>query len=108
MAEEEFNRLALFAKQAAIAVKNLHLVTQVEKLNNQLEAQNVFTKRSGLSTTLMRSFAMEASAGRSTSTGLNSTFADDNGLEMLRTLVGKRVKIVNPCGLIRDSLKAKK
>ena len=42
MSDEEFDRLALFANQAAIAIKNAHLVTEVENLKNQLKAENVY------------------------------------------------------------------
>ena len=42
MSDEEFDRLALFANQAAIAIKNAQLVTEVENLKNQLKAENVY------------------------------------------------------------------
>ena len=42
MKDEEFEHLALFANQAAIAIKNAQLVTEVERLKNQLEAENIY------------------------------------------------------------------
>jgi len=42
MSEEEFDRLALFANQAAIAIKNVQLFGEVERLKNQLKAENTY------------------------------------------------------------------
>lgn len=42
MTEEEFDLLAVFAHQAAIAIKNAQLFTEVERLKNQLEAENLY------------------------------------------------------------------
>jgi formate hydrogenlyase transcriptional activator len=40
MRQEEFDRLAVFANQAAIAIKNAQLFTEVEALKNRLQAEN--------------------------------------------------------------------
>jgi transcriptional regulator with GAF, ATPase, and Fis domain len=40
--EEEFDRLAVFAHQAAIAIKNAHLFAEVEALKNRLLAENQY------------------------------------------------------------------
>ena len=42
MSEEEFDLLAVFAHQAAIAIKNAQLFSEVERLKVQLEAENVY------------------------------------------------------------------
>ena len=42
--DEEFDRLAVFANQAAIAIKNAQLFEQVEHLKNQLKAENTYLK----------------------------------------------------------------
>lgn len=40
LSEEEFERLAVFANEAAIAIKNAQLFTEVEQLKNRLQAEN--------------------------------------------------------------------
>lgn len=42
LSEDELERLAPFANQAAIAIKNAQLFGEVEKLQKQLEAENVY------------------------------------------------------------------
>ena len=42
MHQDEFDRLAVFANQAAIAIKNAHLFAEVEALTNRLRAENVY------------------------------------------------------------------
>ncbi len=42
MGDDELERLALFANQAAIAIKNAQLVTEVARLKNQLEVENIY------------------------------------------------------------------
>ena len=42
MHQDEFDRLAVFANQAAIAIKNAHLFAEVEALTNRLQAENVY------------------------------------------------------------------
>ncbi len=44
MTQGEFDRLALFANQAAIAIKNAQLFSEVEHLKNQLQAENLYLK----------------------------------------------------------------
>lgn len=44
LSEEEFERLAIFANQAAIAIKNAQLFTEVAQLKNQLEAENLYLR----------------------------------------------------------------
>jgi transcriptional regulator with GAF, ATPase, and Fis domain len=44
MSEEEFERLAVFANQAAIAIKNAQLFTEVAQLKKQLEAENLYLR----------------------------------------------------------------
>ena len=44
MTQAEFDRLALFANQAAIAIKNAQLFSEVEHLKNQLQAENLYLK----------------------------------------------------------------
>ena len=44
MSEEEFERLAVFANQAAIAIKNAQLFTEVAQLKNRLEAENLYLR----------------------------------------------------------------
>jgi hypothetical protein len=39
---EEFDRLAVFAHQAAIAIKNAHLFAEVEALKTRLQAENIY------------------------------------------------------------------
>ena len=41
---EEFERLATFAHQAAIAIENAQLFTEVEQLTNRLQAENVYLR----------------------------------------------------------------
>jgi transcriptional regulator with GAF, ATPase, and Fis domain len=38
----EFDRLAIFANQAAIAIKNAQLFAEVEQLKNRLQAENIY------------------------------------------------------------------
>jgi formate hydrogenlyase transcriptional activator len=40
--EEEFERLAVFSHQAAVAVKNAQLFEEVQRLKNQLLAENIY------------------------------------------------------------------
>jgi len=42
MSQAEFDRLAVFANEAAIAIKNAQLFTEVEQLKNRLEADNLY------------------------------------------------------------------
>jgi transcriptional regulator with GAF, ATPase, and Fis domain len=44
LTEEEFERLAVFANQAAIAIKNAQLFTEVAQLKNRLEAENLYLR----------------------------------------------------------------
>lgn len=44
LSEEEFERLAIFANQAAIAIKNAQLFTEVAQLKNCLEAENLYLR----------------------------------------------------------------
>jgi transcriptional regulator with GAF, ATPase, and Fis domain len=44
LSEEEFERLAVFANQAAIAIKNAQLFTEVAQLKNRLEAENLYLR----------------------------------------------------------------
>ena len=44
LSEEEFERLAIFANQAAIAIKNAQLFTEVAQLKNRLEAENLYLR----------------------------------------------------------------
>jgi transcriptional regulator with GAF, ATPase, and Fis domain len=44
LSEEEFERLAVFANQAAIAIKNAQLYTEVEHLKNRLQAENLYLR----------------------------------------------------------------
>jgi formate hydrogenlyase transcriptional activator len=44
LSEEEFERLAAFANQAAIAIKNAQLFTEVAQLKNRLEAENLYLR----------------------------------------------------------------
>jgi len=44
LSEEEFERLAVFANQAAIAIKNAQLFTEVGQLKNRLEAENLYLR----------------------------------------------------------------
>ncbi|NOS82871.1 MAG: sigma 54-interacting transcriptional regulator [Nitrospira sp.] len=44
LSEEEFERLAVFANQAAIAIKNAQLFTEVEQLKSRLEAENLYLR----------------------------------------------------------------
>ena len=44
LSEEEFDRLAVFANQAAIAIKNAQLFTEVAQLKNRLEAENLYLR----------------------------------------------------------------
>jgi transcriptional regulator with GAF, ATPase, and Fis domain len=42
MHQDEFDRLAVFANQAAIAIQNAHLFAEVEALKDRLQAENVY------------------------------------------------------------------
>ena len=42
LSEEEFERLAVFANEAAIAIKNAQLFREVEQLKNRLQAENIY------------------------------------------------------------------
>ena len=44
LSEEEFERLAVFANEAAIAIKNAQLFTEVEQLKNRLQAENLYLR----------------------------------------------------------------
>lgn len=44
LSAEEFERIGLFAAQAAIAIKNAQLYSEVESLKNRLLAENVYLK----------------------------------------------------------------
>jgi len=44
LSEEEFDRLAVFANQAAIAIKNAQLFTEIAQLKKQLEAENLYLR----------------------------------------------------------------
>ncbi|MEP6891823.1 MAG: GAF domain-containing protein, partial [Nitrospirota bacterium] len=44
LSEEEFERLAVFANQAAIAIKNAQLFTEVAQLKTRLEAENLYLR----------------------------------------------------------------
>ncbi len=44
LSEAECQRLALFANQAAIAIKNAQLFAEVEQLTNRLQAENVYLR----------------------------------------------------------------
>ncbi|MDH4096850.1 MAG: sigma 54-interacting transcriptional regulator [Nitrospira sp.] len=44
LSEEEFERLAIFANQAAIAIKNAQLFTEVAQLTHRLEAENLYLR----------------------------------------------------------------
>lgn len=42
LTDEEFERLAVFAHEAAVAIKNAQLFTEVEQLKNRLQAENLY------------------------------------------------------------------
>ncbi len=44
LTEAEFNRLAVFAHEAAIAIKNAQLFAEVERLKNRLQAENLYLR----------------------------------------------------------------
>jgi len=44
LSNEELDRLAIFANQAAIAIKNAQLFTEVAQLKNRLEAENLYLR----------------------------------------------------------------
>ena len=44
LSEEEFERLAVFANEAAIAIKNAQLFMEVEQLKNRLQAENFYLR----------------------------------------------------------------
>jgi transcriptional regulator with GAF, ATPase, and Fis domain len=44
LSDEEFERLAIFANQAAIAIKNAMLFTEVAQLTHRLEAENLYLR----------------------------------------------------------------
>ena len=41
---EEFDRLAIFANEAAVAIKNAQLFAEVEQLKNRLQAENLYLR----------------------------------------------------------------
>jgi formate hydrogenlyase transcriptional activator len=42
LTEEEFDRLAVFANEAAVAIKNAQLFAEIEQLKNRLQAENLY------------------------------------------------------------------
>ncbi|MDH4085228.1 MAG: sigma 54-interacting transcriptional regulator [Nitrospira sp.] len=44
LSDEEFERLAIFANQAAVAIKNAQLFTEVAQLKTRLEAENLYLR----------------------------------------------------------------
>lgn len=44
LSEAEFDRLAVFANEAAVAIKNAQLFTEVEQLKNRLHAENLYLR----------------------------------------------------------------
>jgi len=44
LSEEEFERLAVFANQAAIAIRNAQLFAEVEELKNRLQEENLYLR----------------------------------------------------------------
>jgi transcriptional regulator with GAF, ATPase, and Fis domain len=44
LTDEEFDRLAVFANEAAIAIKNAQLFAEVEQLKNRLQAENLYLR----------------------------------------------------------------
>lgn len=44
LADEEFDRLAIFANEAAVAIRNAQLFAEVEALKNRLQAENVYLR----------------------------------------------------------------
>jgi formate hydrogenlyase transcriptional activator len=44
LTDEEFERLAIFAHEAAIAIKNAQLFEDVERLKNRLQAENLYLR----------------------------------------------------------------
>ena len=44
LSEKEFARLSVFANEAAIAIKNAQLFTEVEQLKNRLQAENLYLR----------------------------------------------------------------
>lgn len=44
LSEEEFERLAVFASEAAIAIKNAQLFTEVQQLKDRLQAENLYLR----------------------------------------------------------------
>jgi len=44
MAQHEFDRLAVFANQAAVAIKNAQLFAEVEQMKNRLQAENLYLR----------------------------------------------------------------
>jgi formate hydrogenlyase transcriptional activator len=44
LTQEEFDRLAVFANEAAVAIKNAQLFTEIEQLKNRLQAENVYLR----------------------------------------------------------------
>jgi len=44
LSDKDFERLAIFANQAAVAIKNAQLFTEVEQLKNRLQAENVYLR----------------------------------------------------------------
>ncbi len=44
LAKEEFDRLAVFANEAAVAIKNAQLFAEIEQLKNRLQAENLYLR----------------------------------------------------------------
>ena len=44
LTDEEFERLAVFAHEAAVAIKNAQLFEEVQRLKNRLQAENVYLR----------------------------------------------------------------
>lgn len=44
LSDEEFGRMAVFAHEAAIAIKNAQLFEEVERLKNRLQAENLYLR----------------------------------------------------------------
>ncbi|MDP3595641.1 MAG: sigma 54-interacting transcriptional regulator [Nitrospirota bacterium] len=44
LSEEEFERLAVYANEAAIAIKNAQLFTEVQQLTDRLQAENLYLR----------------------------------------------------------------
>ena len=44
LSEEEFERFAVFANGAAIAIKNAQLLTEIEQLKNRLQVESLYLR----------------------------------------------------------------